>query len=164
MEPPQVAEDGDANSSELPWEARKCLASKTTELDFSEATVGVGTEEADVGALSPQHLAQALSHFTAGLRVLMENDPNWECSLKVCRSVHCALARLWELHWERRRQARAAASSAGPEVVAIRELAGSLCSPQVGPAKGGQVAKDTGPEGQTSAAGLHDLGLGLDLR
>lgn len=134
---PQVAEDGDANSSGLPWEARKCLASKRPELDFSEAVVGVGTEEAIVGALSPQHLAQALSHFTAGLRVLTENDPNRERSLKVSRSVHCALACLWELHRKRRRQARAAASSAGPEVAATRELAGSLCSPQVGPTEDG---------------------------
>ncbi|XP_054423822.1 tigger transposable element-derived protein 1-like [Pteronotus mesoamericanus] len=127
---PQVAEDGDANSCGLPWEAGKGLASQRPELDLSEAVVGVGTEEAGVGALSPQRLAQALSHFAAGLRILMENDPNRERSLKVSRSVHCALARLRALHRERRRQARAAASSGGPVVVATRELAGSLCSPQ----------------------------------
>lgn len=152
---PQDAEDGDASGSGLPWEAGKGLASQRPESDLTEAVVG---------ALIPEHLAQALSHFTAGLQVLTENDPNRERSLRVSRGVHCALARFRVLHWERRRQARAAASSGGPVVVATRELAGSLCSPQREPTESGLVAKVTGPEGQTSEAGLHDLGLGPDLR
>ncbi|KAF5929449.1 hypothetical protein HPG69_007199 [Diceros bicornis minor] len=133
---PQDAEDGDPSASELPWEAGKGLASRRPEADLTEAVVGAGTEEeAGVGALSPEHLAQALSHFAAGLRVLTENDPNRERSLWVSRGVHCALARLRELHRERRRQDRAPAPSGGPVVVvaATRELAGSLHSPQVGP-------------------------------
>nr|XP_045377768.1 tigger transposable element-derived protein 1-like [Camelus bactrianus] len=160
---PQDVEDGDVSGPGLPWEAGKCLASRRAESDLTEATVGVGTEEAGVGALSPEHLAQALSHFAAGLRVLVENDPNRERSLRVSRGVHCALTRLRELHREKRRQARAAASSSGP-IVTTRELAGSLYSPQAGPTKGGQVAKGTNPEGQTSLAVLCDLGLGPDLR
>lgn len=96
------------------------------------------TRGAAVGALSPEHLAQALSHFAAGLRVLMENDPNRERSLQVSRRVHCVLACLRELHWERRRQARAAASSRVPTMVATRELAGSLLSPQVVPQRVGK--------------------------
>lgn len=49
-------------------------------------------------------------------------------------------------------------------MVATKELAESLHSPQVGPTEGGQVAKGTNPEGQTSLAVLCDLGLGPDLR
>nr|XP_025704471.1 tigger transposable element-derived protein 1-like isoform X1 [Callorhinus ursinus]XP_025705071.1 tigger transposable element-derived protein 1-like isoform X1 [Callorhinus ursinus] len=147
---PQDAEDGDISSSGLPWEAGKGSVSRKPEPDFIEAVVGAGTEEADVGALSTEHLAQALSHFAAGLRVLMENDPNRERSLRVSRGVHCALARLRELHRERRRQARAVASLGGPTAVATRDLAGNLPLPQVGPIEGGDVAKGTGHEGQTS--------------
>lgn len=161
---PQDAEDGGASGSRLPWEAGKGLASKRPESDLTQAVVGTWTEEADVDALSPERLAQALSHFTAGLQVLTENDPNWECSLRVCRGVHCALARFRVLHWERRRQARAAAASGGSVVMAMRELAGSLCSPQMEPTESRLVAKVTGPEGQTSEPGLHDLGLRPDLR
>ncbi|XP_004405747.1 PREDICTED: uncharacterized protein LOC101385401 [Odobenus rosmarus divergens] len=147
---PQDAEDGDISGSGLPWEAGKGSVSRKPEPDFTEAVVGAGTEEADVGALSTEHLAQALSHFAAGLRVLMENDPNRERSLRVSRGVHCALARLRELHRERRRQARAAVSLGGPTAVATRDLAGNLPLPQVGPIEGGDVAKGTGHEGQTS--------------
>ncbi|XP_019567133.2 tigger transposable element-derived protein 1 isoform X2 [Rhinolophus sinicus] len=160
---PQGAENGDANGSGLPWEAVQDLAPKRPELDLTEAMVGMETEKAGPGALSPEHLAQALSHFTAGLRVLTENDPNRERSLRVSRGVHCALTRLWELYREGRRQAQAAASSGGP-VVAARALAGSPCLSQAGPPVGGRVAKDTDAEGQTSAAVLHDLGLGPNLR
>uniref|UniRef100_A0A8C4MQP4 HTH CENPB-type domain-containing protein n=1 Tax=Equus asinus TaxID=9793 RepID=A0A8C4MQP4_EQUAS len=128
---PQDAEDGDASASELPWEVGKGLASRRPEPDLTGAVVGARTkEEAGVGAPSPEHLAQALSHFAAGLRVLTENDPNRERSLRVSRGVHCALARLRELHRERRRQDQAATSSGGPVVLATRELAGSLHSPQ----------------------------------
>lgn len=161
---PQDAEDGRASSSGLSWEAGKGPASEGPELDLAEAVASVGAEEAGVGSLSPERLAQALAHFTAGLRVLTENDPNRERSLWVSRGVHCALARLRELHRERKRQARAAASSGSPVVVATRELTGSLRLPQVGPAEGGRVVKGSDPEGQTSAAVLHDLGLGPDLR
>ncbi|VFV42498.1 Hypothetical predicted protein, partial [Lynx pardinus] len=147
---PQDAKDGDMSGSGLPWETGNGLVSRKQEPDFTEAVVGAGTEEAGVGALSPEHLAQALSHFAAGLQVLIENDPNRERSLRVSRGVHRALARLRELHRERRRQSRAAASSGGPVVVAARESAGSLPLLQVGPIEGGQVAKGTGPEGQTS--------------
>ncbi|KAM5208853.1 tigger transposable element-derived protein 1-like isoform 1-T1 [Hipposideros larvatus] len=122
---PQDAENGDASGSGLPWKAAKGLAPERPELDLTEAMVGVETEEAGPGALSPEHLAQVLSHFTAGLRVLVENDPNRERSLQVSRDVHGALTRLWELYRQGRRQARAAASSGGP-VVAARALAGSL--------------------------------------
>lgn len=160
---PQDAKDGDVSGFGLPWETGKGLASKRPEPDLTKAVVGVGTEEAGVGALSPEHLSQALSHFTAGLRVLIENDPNRERSLRVSRGVYGALAHLRELHRERRRQARAAACSGGLVVEATRELAGSLCSPQVGP-EGARVTKVTGPEGHTSANGLHNLGLGPDLR
>ncbi|XP_019488882.1 PREDICTED: tigger transposable element-derived protein 1-like isoform X2 [Hipposideros armiger] len=122
---PQDAENGDASGSGLPWKAAKGLAPERPELDLTEAMVGVETEEAGPGALSPEHLAQVLSHFTAGLQVLVENDPNRERSLQVSRDVHGALTRLWELYRQGRRQARAAASSGGP-VVAARALAGSL--------------------------------------
>ncbi|XP_036088449.1 tigger transposable element-derived protein 1 isoform X3 [Rousettus aegyptiacus] len=97
---PQDAEDGEASSSGFPWEAGKGPASKGPELDLAEAVV------------------------------LTENDPNRERSLWVSRGVHCALACLRELHRERRRQARAAASSGSPVVVATRELTASLRLPQ----------------------------------
>ncbi|XP_069408380.1 tigger transposable element-derived protein 1-like isoform X1 [Ovis canadensis] len=90
----------------LPCQGGKGLASRRPE---SEATEGAEAEDAVVVALRPEHLAQALSHFAAGLQVLSENDPNRERSLRVARAVHCALARLRELLRERRRQARAAA-------------------------------------------------------
>ncbi|XP_029781020.1 tigger transposable element-derived protein 1-like isoform X2 [Suricata suricatta] len=146
---PQDAKDGDVSGSGLPWETGNGPVSRKREPDFTEAVVGAETEEAGVGALSPEHLTQALSHFAAGLRVLVENDPNRERSLRVSRGVHCALACLRELHRERRRQARAAASE-GPAVLGARELAGCLPLFQVGLIEGGQVAKGTGPEGQTS--------------
>ncbi|XP_042825786.1 tigger transposable element-derived protein 1-like isoform X3 [Panthera tigris] len=97
---PQDAKDGDMSGSGLPWETGNGLVSRKQEPDFTEAVV------------------------------LIENDPNRERSLRVSRGVHCALARLRELHRERRRQSRAAASSGGPVVVAARELAGSLPLPQ----------------------------------
>ncbi|XP_047566723.1 tigger transposable element-derived protein 1-like [Lutra lutra] len=148
---PQDAEDGgDICGSGLPWQEGKGSVSGKQEPDFTGAVVGVGTEDADVGALSPEHLGQALSHFAAGLRVLLENDPNRERSLRVSRDVHCALAHLRELHREKRRQARAGASSGGPMAVAPRDLAGNLPLPQVGPTEGEEVAKGTGHEGQTS--------------
>ncbi|KAG5201281.1 hypothetical protein MJG53_013068 [Ovis ammon polii x Ovis aries] len=90
----------------LPCQGGKGLASRRPE---SEATEGAEAEDAAVVALRPEPLAQALSHFAAGLQVLSENDPNRERSLRVARAVHCALARLRELLRERRRQARAAA-------------------------------------------------------
>ncbi|XP_042776554.1 tigger transposable element-derived protein 1-like isoform X4 [Panthera leo] len=97
---PQDAKDGAMSGSGLPWETGNGLVSRKQEPDFTEAVV------------------------------LIENDPNRERSLRVSRGVHCALARLRELHRERRRQSRAAASSGGPVVVAARELAGSLPLPQ----------------------------------
>ncbi|XP_059762013.1 tigger transposable element-derived protein 1-like isoform X2 [Balaenoptera ricei] len=109
---PREVEVGDVSGSGLPCEAGKGLASRSPESDLMEAMVGVETEEASVGALRPEHLAQALSHFAAGLRVLTENDPNRERSLRVSRGVHCALTHLRELQRERRRQARAVA---GPQ-------------------------------------------------
>ncbi|KAM9048601.1 tigger transposable element-derived protein 1-like [Megaptera novaeangliae] len=104
---PREVEVGDVSGSGLPCEAGKGLASRSPGSDLMEAMVGVETEEASVGALRPEHLAQALSHFAAGLRVLTENDPNRERSLRVSRGVHCALTHLRELQRERRRQARA---------------------------------------------------------
>ena len=89
----------------LPCQASQGLASRRPE---SEATGGTEAEGTDVGALCPKHLARALSHFAAGLRVLSENDTNRECSLRVSWAVYCALARLRERLWERRLQARAA--------------------------------------------------------
>ncbi|XP_066126892.1 tigger transposable element-derived protein 1-like [Saccopteryx bilineata] len=168
VEPPpcrilQDVEDGHTSGSGLFRQSGKGLASKRPEPDLTEAVVGVGTEEAGVGALSPEHLSQVLSHFTAGLWILKENNPNRECSLRVSWSVHCALSRLRNCTGNRK-QAQAAASSGGLVVVAMRKLAGSLCSPKVGPAEGGQVAKVTGPEGQIYAIGLDGLGLGPDLR
>ena len=109
---PREVEVGDVSGSGLPCEAGKGLASRSPESALMEAMVGVETEEASVGALRPEHLAQALSHFAAGLRVLTENDPNRERSLRVSRGVHCALTHLRELQRERRRQARAVA---GPQ-------------------------------------------------
>lgn len=155
------ARDGDTSDSGLPWEAVKGVAPEEPKPNLTEANVGLGTEEARPDALSPEHLAEALSHFTAGLQVLTENDPNRERNLRVSRGIHCALALLWELHLEGRLQAQAAASSEGP-VAAARVLAGSLCLPWVGPAEGGCMAKGTNP-GQTSTAVLYDLGLGPDL-
>ncbi|XP_026953168.1 tigger transposable element-derived protein 1-like [Sagmatias obliquidens] len=110
---PQEVEVGGVSDSGLPCEAGKGLASRRPESDLMEAMVGVETEEVSVGALRPEHLAQALSHFAAGLRVLIENDPNRERSLRVSRGVHCALAHLRELQRERRRQARAVAGPQG---------------------------------------------------
>lgn len=133
---PQDAEDAHASGSGMPGEAGKDLASESLEVDLTEAVGGAGTEEAGVGVLSPEHLAQALAHFTAGLRVLTESDPNRERSLRVSRGVHCALAPLRDLQRERRQQAWAAASSGGPGALAPREWAGSPSSPQRGPAEG----------------------------
>ncbi|NIG61942.1 tigger transposable element-derived protein [Pontoporia blainvillei] len=109
----QEVEVGDVSDSGLPCEAGRGLASRRPESDLMEAMVGVETEEVSVGALGPELLAQALSHFAAGLRVLIENDPNRERSLRVSRGVHCALAHLRELQRERRRQARAVAGPQG---------------------------------------------------
>ncbi|XP_066230803.1 tigger transposable element-derived protein 1-like [Saccopteryx leptura] len=105
VEPPpcrilQDVEDGHTSGSGLFRQSGKGLASKRPEPDLTEAVVGVGTEEAGVGALSPEHLSQALSHFTAGLQILKENDPNRERSVRVSWGVHCALSRLRELHWK----------------------------------------------------------------
>lgn len=110
---PQEVEVGGVSDSGLLCEAGRGLASRRPESDLMEAMVGVETEEVSVGALRPEHLAQALSHFAAGLRVLIENDPNRERSLRVSRGVHCALAHLRELQRERRRQARAVAGPRG---------------------------------------------------
>lgn len=66
------AGDEDTSGSGLPWEAVKGMAPEKPKPNLIEANVSVGTEEARLGALSPEHLAQALSHFIAGLRVLRE--------------------------------------------------------------------------------------------
>ncbi|OWK16188.1 hypothetical protein Celaphus_00004955 [Cervus elaphus hippelaphus] len=102
---PPGMDGGHMRGPGLPCQASQGLASRRPE---SEATGGTEAEGAGVGALCPEHLAQALSHFAAGLRVLSENDPNRERSLRVSRAVYCALARLRELLRERRLQARAA--------------------------------------------------------
>lgn len=92
VEPPQEAEDGDASGSGMAWEAGKGLTNRSLELALTEAVVGAGPEEAGVGALSSEHPAQALSHSTAGLRVLTENGPTQERRLRVSWGVHCTLA------------------------------------------------------------------------
>lgn len=120
----QDAEVGDASGSELHWKAAKGLVPERTEMDLTEAMAYVETEEAGPGARSPEHVAQALSRFTAGLRIFTENDPNRERSLRVSWGVYYTLTRLWELHWEGRRQARAAASLVG-SVVGAMALSGS---------------------------------------
>ncbi|XP_065783058.1 tigger transposable element-derived protein 1-like isoform X1 [Muntiacus reevesi] len=102
---PPGMDGGHVRGPGLPCQASQGLASRRPEL---EATGGTEAEGAGVGALCPEHLARALSHFAAGLRVLSENDPNRERSLRVSRAVYCALARLRELLRERRLRARAA--------------------------------------------------------
>ncbi|XP_049758085.1 tigger transposable element-derived protein 1-like [Elephas maximus indicus] len=156
---PQYAEDGDTGYSGPHWEEGKGLASKRPEQELPEAREGAGAEEAGLGRLSPEHLAQALSHFATGLRVLVDNDPNRERSLRVSRGVHSALACLRELHRDRRRQARVA--------LAAKESTGGLSSPQGGPTEDTQAAEATDPGGYAVAA-LQvlpvDSGFGSDLR
>ncbi|XP_007955201.1 tigger transposable element-derived protein 1-like [Orycteropus afer afer] len=157
---PQEAEDGDAGCSGPPWEEGKGLASKGPGQELTEVRKGTETEEAGMGRLSPEHLSQALSHFATGLQVLVDNDPNRERSLRVSRGVHRALARLRELHRDRRRQAQGASMA--------RELTGGLsCLPQERPLEDMQVSKATGPGGRAVAAlpvFSVESGFGSDLR
>ncbi|XP_020755399.2 tigger transposable element-derived protein 1-like [Odocoileus virginianus] len=102
---PLGMDSGHVRGPGLPCQASQGLASRRPE---SEATGGTEAEGTGVGALCPEHLARALSHFAAGLRVLSENNPNWERSLRVSRAVYYALAHLRELLRERRLQAQAA--------------------------------------------------------
>lgn len=129
---PQDAEDGDASGSGMPWKSGKGLTYKSLELDLTEAAVGAVTEEAGVGVLSSEHLAQALSHFTAGLRVLIENDANRERSLSV---PGCPLRPRPPPGTAPAKEAAGSGSGivGGPVVLAPREWAGSSSSPQVGP-------------------------------
>ncbi|XP_012511324.1 PREDICTED: major centromere autoantigen B-like [Propithecus coquereli] len=103
---PLDTEDADASSSGQSWAAGKGLASKRAKPELMETTEGMGTEEASEGLLSHEHLAQALSHFAAGLQVFVENDPNWERGLWVSPGIHSALTHLRKLHRDRRQQAQ----------------------------------------------------------
>ncbi|XP_054553387.1 tigger transposable element-derived protein 1-like [Talpa occidentalis] len=159
---PQDSEQRDACGSGQPREAGKVLTSRKPEPDFAEASVG--TEGTGAGALSPEHLAEALSHFATGLQIFTENDPNRERSLRVCRGVSGVIAHLRELHRERRRRSRVTVPSGDFVMVAARESAGSPHLLQEGPTEGRRVGKGTGPEGHTSVAVLHDVGRTPDLR
>ncbi|XP_004715812.1 tigger transposable element-derived protein 1-like [Echinops telfairi] len=140
---PQEAQGGKAGCAGPMWEEGKGLGSQSPAQELTRVREPGRTEEVAVGRLSPEYMAQALSHFATGLQVLVDNDPNRERSLRVCRAVHSALAHLRELHRDRR-----------PQALIVSAAGEAPGGPQEGSVEDCRAAEATGPGRHSRAAAL----------